>query len=87
MILFKYYIDIPENFTGVCKATSTEVIYHMKDGKAHNENGPSIIYAPNYLGETMKYWYYKGEYYGYNDRFTNESWIQFIRNKKLEIFK
>ena len=43
MILFKYYIDIPENFTGVCTVTSINVIYHYKDGKIHNESGPAII--------------------------------------------
>lgn len=43
MIEFQSYLDIPENFTGVCKAINSGAIYHMKDGKFHNENGPAII--------------------------------------------
>ena len=43
MIEFQCTLDIPVKFTGVCKVINSGAIYHMKDGKFHNENGPAII--------------------------------------------
>ena len=40
---FNSYQDISENFTGICKVINSGAIYHMKDGKAHRENGPAIV--------------------------------------------
>ena len=109
MIKFESYSDIPKDFTGICKVADSGNIYHLKDGKRHNENGPAIIYKSGtkywYInnmrhredGAAVEYangskdWYYKDRYYGVNNDFTNETWIEFIENLKreeeLKIFK
>jgi hypothetical protein len=76
--------------------------YHREDGPAiesengdkfwyingleHREDGPAI----EYIGGG-KQWLYKGEEYGTDYDFTDESWKEFIENKKreegLKIFK
>ena len=43
MIEFNKRFDIPKDFTGTCKVTSTEDVFYMKDGKRHNEAAPAII--------------------------------------------
>ena len=55
MIEFKTSSDIPHDFTGVYKIISTGNIYHVKDGKLHNENGPSVIYRSG-----TEFWYING---------------------------
>ena len=48
--------------------------YWCKNGKLHREDGPAIEYI---TGETE--WCLNGKYYGYDNDFTNESWIKFIK--------
>lgn len=55
MIEFQSYLDIPHNFTGICKITSSGTIYHYKDGKRHNENGPAVV-----CKDGAKIWYING---------------------------
>jgi hypothetical protein len=105
MIEFDYYQYIPSDFTGVCQVLATNYIYHMKDGKFHNEFGPAMIYphgdkfwfindvchredgpACEYA-DGQKHWYYKGKTYGYGNAFTIETWMEKVRELKLEIFK
>ena len=45
-----------------------------KYGKLHRENGPAVEDADGYKG-----WYLNDEFYGYDDKFTNESWTRFIK--------
>lgn len=44
------------------------------NGKAHREDGPAIEHPNGY-----KVWCLNGNHYGYNDDYTNESWIKFIK--------
>ena len=44
-----------------------------KNGKYHREDGPAIEWASG-----TKEWFLDGKLYGYNDKFTNESWIKFV---------
>lgn len=55
MIKFESYSDIPKDFTGICKVADSGNIYHLKDGKPHNENGPAFV---NKNGS--KFWYIDG---------------------------
>jgi hypothetical protein len=43
MIEFKTFLDIPKDFTGICKTTDYGNVYHYKNGFFHNESGPAII--------------------------------------------
>ena len=45
-----------------------------KNGKIHREDGPAIEYA-----DGNKYWFLNDKCYGDGDKFTNESWIKFIK--------
>ena len=45
-----------------------------KNGKVHRDDGPAIEYV---YGD--KEWYLNDVCYGYNNDFTNESWIKFIK--------
>lgn len=45
--------DIPDEFTGVCKTSIA--IFHLKNGRFHNENGSAI----KYLNGNEK-WYFHG---------------------------
>lgn len=85
MIEFDYYEDIPTYFTGVCKTIKTGNIFHMKDGKFHNEHGPVIIWSKGNYN-----WSYKGKCYYNEPKFTNESWKEFVeelkRKEELKIF-
>lgn len=45
MIEFKYYKDIPKNFTGFCKLIIDESIVYYKDGLLHREDGPAVEHA------------------------------------------
>lgn len=83
---FKYFNNIPKDFTGSCTILDYQIsIAYFVNGKPHNEYSYAIIYD-----DGIKAWYYKGNFYGNND-FTNESWQQFVENKKreeeLQIFK
>lgn len=84
MIEFDFYEDIPDDFTGVCKTIANN-IFHMKDGKSHNEIGPAIIWSKSNYN-----WCYKGMCYYGNPEFTNESWKEFVeelkRKEELKIF-
>ena len=44
-----------------------------KNGKLHREDGPAIKWVNG-----PKFWHLNGKRYGYNDNFTNESWIKFV---------
>lgn len=48
--------------------------FYYLNSKLHREDGPAIEYI---TGETD--WCLNGEYYGYDDEFTNESWKRFIK--------
>lgn len=58
MIEFNDRCNIPAEFTGVCKIFYHNTIYHYKNGKCHNENGPAIIYK-----DGAKEWYIDGKYH------------------------
>ena len=45
-----------------------------KNGKRHREDGPAIEWF-----DGAKDWYLNGKYYGANNKFTNESWIKFVK--------
>jgi hypothetical protein len=75
----KYFTGISKYFTGICKTLIDNSIRYFKYGLQHREDGPAHIYVGG-----RKCWYYKGIFYGYNDRFTVESWIEFLENKKRE---
>ena len=99
MIEFKRYVNIPYNFTGVCKIIQYNSIRHYKNGCLHREDGPAIIY------EDCEEWYIDGELhredgpalvygfgqmyfyykgYQYSSDFTIETWKEFIKNLKRE---
>ena len=100
VIEFQTYLDIPDNFTGICKVADSGNIYHMKGGKAHNESGPAVIWkdgskiwcmndlehredGPAYeYSNGLKYWNYKGKHYGQNDDFTIETWKEKVKELK-----
>jgi len=67
-----YYFKGRETFTGVVKDKRNTIVYYL-NGKYHREDGPAIIFADGY-----KEWCLNGESYGWNDEYTNESWIRFI---------
>lgn len=48
----KTYKDIPDDFTGICKVADSGEVYHMKDGKRHNEAEPAVIWK-----DGTKIWY------------------------------
>lgn len=83
---FISYLDIPKNFTGICKSINNNSIVHCKNGKYHREDGPAIEYENNH-----KSWYYKDMLYGYDENFTIETWIEKVKEIKylesLQIFK
>ena len=47
---------------------------HREDGPAAEWAKPAIEYANAY-----KEWWLNGKHYGINNKFTNESWIKFIK--------
>ena len=107
MIEFKEYKDIPKDFNGILKHNNTIYYLkngkkHREDGPStiheihfqewclngveHRENGAAVIYF-----DGTKEWYYKGKCYGINNKFTNTTWINFVKDIKykesLNIFK
>lgn len=90
MIEFKHISNIPADFTGICKVYSnnsafrnnTTSIRYYKNGKLHNENGPAIKWVDDKID-----WYYEGVLYGYDIFYTNEAWLERVRELKLQIFK
>ena len=85
MIEFYSNLDIPYNFTGICKIKSNDNILHLKHGLYHREDGPAIIYKDGYT-----IYCYNGLSYAHYS-FTNESWKEKVKELKylesLEIFK
>lgn len=51
-------------------------------GICHREDGPAIEDSNGLNG-----WYYYDTCYGTGNDFTNETWIEKVRELKLEIFK
>ena len=45
-----------------------------KNGKLHREDGPAVEYTSGY-----KSWYFNDKCFGYNNMFTNKSWIKFVK--------
>ena len=48
--------------------------FWYKNGKLHREEGPAF---ESYCNTAS--WFYNGKCYGYNNDFTNESWLKFIK--------
>ena len=87
-------------FTGVVKDEKNTIAYYLNgnfhredgpaviydnsyqawylNGKYHRTDGPAVEW-----GEARE-WCLNGEFYGYNNDYTNESWIRFVQ---LEILK
>lgn len=61
-----------------CIHTNGALHYYL-NGQAHREDGPSHNYS-----DGVTNWFYKGKNYGIDDEFTNESWIEFIKELKRE---
>ena len=53
--------------------------YWILNGKSHRESGPSDQYHD---GDT--YWCYEGIIHGCNDEFTNETWMNKVKEIKRE---
>ena len=53
--------------------------YWLLNGKYHREDGPAVEYH-----DGDKEWWLNDKSYGYDDDFTNESWIRFV---KLQLLK
>ena len=85
MKIFKSIHNVPLDFTGICKITSSGNIYHMKDGGVHNESGPAL-----YNSSGWQSFYYKDKCYGNNTHFTIETWkekVEYLkREEELKIF-
>jgi hypothetical protein len=82
---FKIHPKVLKNFTGFFKVLEDNSIWYYENGKVHNENGPGIIFlntTPNW-----RCWYYQDKSYGFDDKFTNKTWSEFVRNLKFGIFK
>ena len=47
------------------------------NGRLHRKDGPAIEYANG-----TKEWWFNDECHGYDDKFTNESWVAFLANLK-----
>lgn len=45
-----------------------------KNGRLHREDGPAIEYSSG-----AKEWWLNNKHYGYNSKFTNESWKKFVK--------
>ena len=78
--LVTYCLDFEgmSTFTGVVKDKNNTIVYYL-NCTFHRTDGPAIVY---YNGN--KYWYLNGKLYGYDDDYTNESWIRFVQ---LELLK
>ena len=62
-----------KTFTGVAKDKENDIAYYL-NGKFHRENGPAIEYS-----DGGKSWYLNGIICGFDDDYTNESWIRFTK--------
>jgi len=90
MKTFKYFNDIPKDFTGSCSISYYEIIIaYFINGKLHNEDSYAILYEHDIIA-----WYYKDKRYGLDNDFNNESWkkrveqIKYLeREEELKIFK
>jgi hypothetical protein len=57
---FQKFIDIPEDFTGVCKVENITI--HYENGKRHREDGPAVEYEPDeYQSNGSRAWYIHGQ--------------------------
>ena len=45
-----------------------------KNGQRHREDGPAIEYSIGY-----KEWFLNDKFYGYDNKFTNKSWVKFVK--------
>ena len=85
MKTFKYYKDVPKDFTGICQILYMDEIIYYENGKIHNENGHALLAIGNH-----KLWYYKGKCYGSDNDFTIETWkekVEYLkREEELKIF-
>ena len=85
MIEFYIHLDIPKDFTGICKILFDLSICYFKDGNLHREDGPAIEYADGF-----KNWFYKGECIESENDFTIQSWKEKVkelkRKERLNIF-
>ena len=48
--------------------------FWFKNGKYHREDGPAVEFS-----DGSKEWHLNGIIYGYDDKFTSESWKKFIK--------
>lgn len=87
MIQFEYRLDIPDDFSGVCKVLIDGSIRYYQNGLFHREDGPAIIFSCS----STKMWYYRGKFYGKSTDFNCKTWTKFAQALKykesLEIFK
>ena len=63
-----------------CDEPHITSIHFYKNGKYHREDGVARINL--YINE--KLWYYKGEYYGVTNDFTNKTWKKKVKQLKRE---
>jgi hypothetical protein len=54
--IFNRYMDIPNNFDGICKVIDKAATYYYKNGKLHRADGPAIEWSNG-----SKCWYINGE--------------------------
>ena len=84
VIVIKHFNKAPKNFNGICRARNN-CVFHFKNGKLHNEDGPATIYVSG-----DKDWFYKKILYGINNQFTIKTWKKKVkhlkRQEKLSIF-
>lgn len=80
---YNYYEFI--SFTAIAIDINLSICFY-KNNRIHRKNGPAIFFENN-----EKQWWYEDAQYGYNNDFTNKTWVKFIKNKKhlekMEIFK
>ena len=54
-IQFKYFDDVPEDFTGICYVLKDKVTCHFKNGVLHREGEPAFV------GESKMAWFLNGK--------------------------
>ena len=84
--IYYYKNGLSHNEFGPAFIYKSGTKYWYINGKEHREDGPSTEYS-----DGGKRWYYKDKYYGYDNDFTVETWIEKVielkREEQLEIFK
>jgi hypothetical protein len=81
---FSDYYSVPDDFTGVFKNMWNYSINFFKNRKHHREDGPAVIFLITKWQKSSWSWYYKGVLFGHNNDFTNESWIEKVKELKHE---